>query len=233
MAVFSPFSRFTRTCVAVVVAGLLVPVSLHAQIREAPKNEISDEVSEALGKLQELTAPESNRYDEALALIDQLIAQANPESYDVAVLNQAKVQVLLEQLNHTGSIQPLKDSLRQDRAYGVMAIAKTSSSRAIGQRMTDLFDIANLDQQPTPRFQSKPVYPFEMRRAGITGEVHVAFIVDNKGKVVQAYAFRSSHREFEKPAIQAVSKWRFRPGKKDDRAVNTRMQAAIQFNITD
>jgi len=35
----------------------------------------------------------------------------------------------------------------------------------IGQGMKDLFDLANLDQQPQPRFQAKPNYPFEMRRA--------------------------------------------------------------------
>ena len=99
--------------------------------------------------------------------------------------------------------------------------------------MTDLFDLKNLDEQPTPRFQSKPVYPFEMRRAGITGQVIVGFIVDSKGNVREAYAVRSSHREFEQAAIQAVSKWRFRPGKKGGRAVNTRMQVPIVFNITD
>jgi len=30
-----------------------------------------------------------------------------------------------------------------------------------------------------------------------------------------------------------VSKWRFRPGKKGGRAVNTRMAVPIVFNITD
>jgi periplasmic protein TonB len=120
-----------------------------------------------------------------------------------------------------------------DRPTGIISIPKTSTNRAIGQGMKDLFDLKNLDQQPTPRFQAKPVYPFEMRRAGITGQVVVAFIVDSNGNVVEPYSLRSSHREFEQAAIQAVSKWRFRPGKKGGRAVNTRMQVPIVFNITD
>lgn len=120
-----------------------------------------------------------------------------------------------------------------DRPTGIVSIPKTSATRAIGAGMKDLFDLKNLDEQPTPRFQSKPVYPFEMRRAGITGQVIVGFIVDSKGNVREAYAVRSSHREFEQAAIQAVSKWRFRPGKKGGRAVNTRMQVPIVFNITD
>lgn len=120
-----------------------------------------------------------------------------------------------------------------DRPTGVITIPKTSTSRAIGQGMKDLFDISNLDQQPTPRFQAKPVYPFEMRRAGITGQVIVGFIVDSSGNVREAYSIRSTHREFEQAAVQAVSKWRFRPGQKGGRAVNTKMQVPIVFNITE
>lgn len=120
-----------------------------------------------------------------------------------------------------------------DRPTGVITIPKTSTSRAIGQGMKDLFDISNLDQPPTPRFQAKPVYPFEMRRAGITGQVIVGFIVDSSGNVREAYSIRSTHREFEQAAVQAVSKWRFRPGQKGGRAVNTKMQVPIVFNITE
>lgn len=120
-----------------------------------------------------------------------------------------------------------------ERPTGVITIPKSRPSGNIGQGMKDLFDLANLDQQPSPRFQSKPVYPFEMRRAGITGEVLVGFIVDSNGDVREAYAIRSTQREFEAAAIQAVSKWKFRPGKKGGRNVNTRMQVPIVFSITE
>jgi len=89
-----------------------------------------------------------------------------------------------------------------------------------------------LDVQPSPRFQAKPVYPFEMRRAGITGEVVVAFIVDHRGNVRDATAIRSSQRDFEAAAVQAVGKWTFRPGRKNGQAVNTRMQVPVVFSIT-
>lgn len=120
-----------------------------------------------------------------------------------------------------------------DRPTGVISIPKTSATRNIGKGMKDLFDLKNLDQIPVARFQSQPQYPFEMRRAGIEGQVLVGFIVDSKGMVREAYPIRSTHREFEAPAVQAVSKWRFRPGKKGGRAVNTRMQIPIVFSITD
>jgi protein TonB len=120
-----------------------------------------------------------------------------------------------------------------ERPTGIITIPTSPRTGNIGAGMRDLFDLANLDQVPVPRFQARPVYPFEMRRAGITGEVLVGFIVDSNGDVRDAYAIRSNQREFEAAAIQAVMKWKFRPGRKGGRAVNTRMQVPIVFSITD
>lgn len=97
----------------------------------------------------------------------------------------------------------------------------------------EIFDIKNLDQRPEPRFQAKPTYPFEMRRAGIAGEVVVEFIVDTSGDVRNAFAARSTQREFESAAVQAVSKWKFKPGRKGGRAVATRMQVPIVFSLNE
>lgn len=96
-----------------------------------------------------------------------------------------------------------------------------------------VFDISMLDQTPVPRFQARPQYPFEMRRAGIAGEVVVDFIVDTNGDVQNAYAIRSSQREFESAAVQAVQKWKFKPGRKGGRDVPTHMQVPIVFTLNE
>jgi protein TonB len=96
-----------------------------------------------------------------------------------------------------------------------------------------VFNIADLDQQPVPRVRIQPQYPFEMRRAGVTGEVVVDFIVDANGDVQNAYAIKSSQREFEQPAVQAVAKWKFKAGRKGGRNVNTHMQVPIVFTLND
>jgi protein TonB len=97
----------------------------------------------------------------------------------------------------------------------------------------EVFDISKLDQQPTPKFQARPQYPFEMRRAGISGEVLVDFIVDTNGDVRNAFAAHSSQREFESAAIQAVSKWKVRPGRKNGHSVFTHMQVPIVFSLNE
>src|SRR6266568_5059423 len=59
----------------------------------------------------------------------------------------------------------------------------------------EVFDISKLDQIPQLKFRVSPQYPFEMRRAGITGDVLLDFIVDSNGEVRNAYAVRSTQRE--------------------------------------
>ncbi len=102
-----------------------------------------------------------------------------------------------------------------------------------GLQGVEIFDISKLDQQPVARFQARPQYPFEMRRAGISGEVLVDFIVDTNGDVRNAFSAHSSQREFEPSAIQAVSKWKFKPGRKNGHAVYTHMQVPIVFTLNE
>lgn len=116
-------------------------------------------------------------------------------------------------------------------AAGIIAIPENRDMSRF--RGMEVFDISKLDQQPVPRLQVRPTYPFEMRRAGISGEVVVDFIVDTNGDVQNAYAIRSSQREFEAAAVAAVSKWKFKPGRKGGRNVNTHMQVPIVFTLNE
>lgn len=70
-----------------------------------------------------------------------------------------------------------------------------------------------------------------MRAAGIAGQVLVDFVVDANGDVLRAVAVRSTRREFEDPAVAAVSKWKFAAGRKGGVEVATRMQVPMVFNL--
>ena len=115
MAVSKLLLKTTRLIGLTAALAMVVPSPAWAQ--NPPKKEISDRVSEGLGKLRDLTNPDAPRYAEALALINQLIANARPESYDVAVLSQVKVQVLLQQTNYGAAIEPMEVALRLGRTY--------------------------------------------------------------------------------------------------------------------
>jgi len=98
-------------------------------------------------------------------------------------------------------------------------------------KMPTVYNPSDLEQAASPRYQTKPVYPYEMQRTGVDGVVDVGFIVNANGTVQDAYIIRSTHREFEASAVQAVLKWKFRPGKKAGKAVASRMQIPIVFSI--
>ncbi len=108
----------------------------------------------------------------------------------------------------------------------------TKSITSGARRFGEIFDLANLDQVPQARTPLQITYPFEMKRMAVEGEVMVEFLVDPTGSVLEPRVVRSSQREFEVEAIRAISKMKFRPGKKGGRNVTTRMQQPISFKIT-
>jgi RNA polymerase sigma factor (sigma-70 family) len=112
------------------------------------------------------------------------------------------------------------------------AQAASNASTAAGSQLTNFFNLGDLDQIPVARYQARPVYPFAMSRAGITGEVTVALVVDTNGDVREAHVVKSTQQEFEAAAVEAVLKWKFRAGERGGKAVNTRMQVPIVFALS-
>ena len=101
----------------------------------------------------------------------------------------------------------------------------------LGQGLANLFNLADLDQAPAPTLRVPPNYPFDMRRAGVSGEVLVGFIVDTAGQVRDAYAVSATRREFADEAVRAVLQWKFKPGRRSGVPVNTRMQVPLVFSL--
>jgi RNA polymerase sigma factor (sigma-70 family) len=94
-----------------------------------------------------------------------------------------------------------------------------------------IFDPSMLDQQPVPTYRPRPLYPYDMKRQGLSGQVVVRFIVNAQGTVEDPVAVHSTRSEFEASTLQAVSHWRFKPGRRGDRAVDTRLQVPIVFSV--
>jgi protein TonB len=116
---------------------------------------------------------------------------------------------------------------------GAITIPVNKPGANFGKGISNLFNIGDLDQQPVARVRQAPTYPYDMRRAGINGTVVVEFIINTEGDVIQTQIVRSSHREFEMPALQAVQKWKFKPGRKGGRVVNVRASQLLEFNATE
>ncbi len=212
------------------IIGILVSALLHGGlfassfIKTKPKQvAVAEEMpSIELMKMPELEPEEPEVVDSEDAPAEK-VEFAPPMATDVPQLVQVDSFVQQIQPPPPEGIKPVA---------GVIAIPQ-GRLQGLGKGI-EVFDINTLDQKPTPRVQIQPQYPFEMRRAGIEGEVVVEFIVDTNGDVRNPFIVRSTQREFEAAAIQAVSKWKFRPGKKGGRVVNTgRVQQLITFKINE
>lgn len=98
-----------------------------------------------------------------------------------------------------------------------------------GESAEDPFDPSDIDQKPRPIFQGAPSYPAALRGKKTEGLVTIIFVVDPAGKVTGPRIERSSHPAFEKPALDAVKRWRFEPAMRGGQRVACKMRAPIRF----
>jgi protein TonB len=92
-----------------------------------------------------------------------------------------------------------------------------------------IFSMAELDQKPRAIYQPSPRYPSELRGREIQGTVHVIFMVSRRGRVVNPIVQKATHAAFRKPALQALKRWRFEPGKRNGKPVRFKMRVPITF----
>lgn len=114
-----------------------------------------------------------------------------------------------------------------------VTIPVTNPNNNFRNSFPNAFTVDQLTHRPVARVQPQPAYPYEMSRAGISGEVVVEFIINEQGAVIDARVVRSTHREFETAATQAVLKWKFKAGRKDGKAVKVRASQLLEFNLED
>ncbi len=106
-------------------------------------------------------------------------------------------------------------------------IGGTGKPGTLEQNLDDAFSMAEIDQKPRAIFQTAPTYPSGMR--SVEGVVHVIFIVDSSGKVTNPRVEKSTHKEFEKPAVDAVKQWKFEPAVRGGQRVPCKMRVPIRF----
>jgi periplasmic protein TonB len=90
-----------------------------------------------------------------------------------------------------------------------------------------------VDENPVPVKTPPPRYPDSLKREGIAGVVAVVIVIDQKGAVAECTVAKSSHPEFERPALEAVRAWKFKPAKKDGNPVKVRVTLPLRFNVED
>lgn len=84
---------------------------------------------------------------------------------------------------------------------------------------------------PRVLFQQPPVYPAQMMTSRLQGSVTVEFIIDEEGHTRDLRLIRSTYKEFEAPALEAIRQWRFEPARKDGRPISQLASQRLDFSM--
>jgi protein TonB len=135
----------------------------------------------------------------------------------------------------TAFVQPIDfvPDLKTDPAANHLVSIPTNiqHGRPAGSALKDIFNVSDLDRKPEAVSQIAPNFPQEMQKTYDKAQVVVGFIVTAKGDVVQPYIIHSTDVGFERETLNAVASWKFRPGYKGGRKVNTRVEQPVNFSV--
>ena len=215
----------------ILFGGLLVPgaekkttttqevelLSEEADEKQEPKEE------ETVDEKPEEMETEAEAPPDAAEIVKSLdVAPAN----DAPALDAASLSAIEAALSGQGASGDFVESLSFDSGGRLDGTGK----RGLGETtLENAFDPADIDQKPRAVFQAAPSYPSEMRGKKLEGLVTVIFIVDPSGKVSDPKVESSSHSAFDRPALDAVRRWKFEPGLKGGERVPCRMRVPIRF----
>ena len=221
----------TQSLITQVVA-VLVSASLHAALllgfnHHAPYHKpvlVQDEPG-AMLIMPDLTEPEEEKVNE---LNDD---EPAAPTVQVPMLQDVPLSVPVD-ASFTQLIDPTVPTTIEGAASSVMAIPlNIQRGRPDTSKIQNLFNIADLDKKPEPIVQTPPQFPYELRQTISEAQVRVGFIVTSRGDVIMPYIISSSDRGFERATLDAVIKWRFKPGIRGGRKVNTRVEQPIDFKV--
>ena len=94
----------------------------------------------------------------------------------------------------------------------------------------EILEYFMVEEKPVIIKQVAPEYPKVALKAGIEGTVHLKVLVGKDGKVEQATAVKGKEI-FQKPALQAVYQYLFKPARQNDRPVKVYLVMPIRFRI--
>jgi TonB family protein len=97
----------------------------------------------------------------------------------------------------------------------------------------NVFSVGNGVSPPTLIARVDPEYSEEARSAKLSGSVLLSIIVDTEGHARDIRVTRSLGMGLDENAVEAVEKWKFKPGVKDGAPVNTRAMVEVNFRLLD
>ncbi len=84
---------------------------------------------------------------------------------------------------------------------------------------------------PVPLYRPDPEYSDEARKAKYSGAVLLSIVVDVEGRARDIKVVKSLGMGLDEKAMEAVQKWKFKPGMSNGKPVNTRATVEVNFRL--
>lgn len=94
-----------------------------------------------------------------------------------------------------------------------------------------VYQIGGEVSQPVPIYKIEPEYSEEARKAKYSGTVLLSVVIDANGNTRDIRITRPLGLGLDEKAIEAVSKWRFRPAMKGGKPVAVQAQIEVNFRL--
>ncbi|HEX2855207.1 MAG TPA: energy transducer TonB [Opitutaceae bacterium] len=94
-----------------------------------------------------------------------------------------------------------------------------------------VFDISRVHVLPITDHRPPASYPLALRKAGVSGEATILFIVTPDGGVAGTMIVKASDIQFGEAARDAVAQWRFSPALVAGQPVYCRIMVPIVFTL--
>ncbi|MGJ3242804.1 MAG: energy transducer TonB [Opitutales bacterium] len=95
-----------------------------------------------------------------------------------------------------------------------------------------VFELKDLDRVPKAIKRGALNYPFELKRERIEGSVKLLVLINEEGEVRVLDVVESTHRAFEKPAIEAAEDSLFESPRKNGEKVKVKFFLPIRFSLS-
>jgi protein TonB len=212
------------------VVAVFVSLALHGIFlfgfnrKPAPKHVAATQDVEIVQMtMPELEEEKSDQVEELTEAADEAPAVAVPQLADLP--SSVAVATFVQPLQYTPDVSA---SLAAARTTQIPV--NIGRSRNL-QNMGTIFEISQLDRAPSPIMQPAPIFPYQLKKDVSEARVMVEFIVDSNGDVVAPFVTSTTHPGFNDNAVAGVAKWKFRPGMKAGKRVNTRVRVPVNFFV--
>ena len=94
-----------------------------------------------------------------------------------------------------------------------------------------VFDLHELDRNPSILKSGILRYPSNLKRKGLEGEVRLLVLIDEKGKVKVLEVVSSTHPDFVKPSREAAENSVYEPPRRNGEAVKVQFYLPVRFSL--